>query len=385
MIKSYKVMLIPNNKQRSKFFQNAGCARFAYNWAISKMKDYYKNTGKFMNEFDLRKEFTKFKSNSEYTWLYQYSNDILKQVIKDAHLAYERFLKGISDFPKFKSRRKSEPSFYCDTFKIEFDSNHVKLEKIANSTRKNRRKLNWIRLAEKNRIPVNARYCNPRIVYDGLNWWITVGIEEEIIKSNKPYSDGIGIDLGVKDLIICSDNIKYKNINKSRKVKLIEKRKKRYQRSVSRKYLKNKKGESYCKTQNIKKIEKKVLKLNKRLTYIRTDYLYKCINDMINRKPRFIKMEDLNAKGMVKNHKIAKSVSEASFNKIKQILTYKCQKEGIELKLIDRWFPSSKTCSRCGNVKKELSLKERIYVCERCGFVIDRDYNASINILNYKF
>lgn len=385
MIKTYKVMLVPNNKQKSKFFQNAGCARFAYNWAISKIKDYYKETGKFINAFDLRKEFTKFKSEPNNKWLYSCSNDILKQSIKDAHLAYERFLKGLSDYPNFKSRRKSKPSFYCDTFKIEFDSNHVKLEKIANSTKKNRKKLNWIRLAEKNRIPIKTSYCNPRITYDGFDWWISVGIEEEYIKSDKPYSEGIGIDLGVKDLIICSNNITYKNINKTRKVKLIEKRKKRLQRSISRKYLKNKKGKSYCKTQNIKKIEKKVSKLNKRLTYIRTDYLYKCINDMTNRKPRFINMEDLNAKGMVKNHKIAKSVSEASFNKIKQILIYKCVQEGIDLRLIDRWFPSSKTCSKCGNVKKELKLSERIYVCECCGLVIDRDFNASINILNYKF
>lgn len=385
MIKSYKVMLIPNDKQRSKFFAISGACRFAYNWVIAKEKENYEQGNKFINQFDLRKEFTKLKSQEEFNWLYQYSNDALKQSIKDACMAFKKFFKGLVDYPQFKKKGKSTPSFYCDTFKIEFSKTHVKLEKIFNSKRKNRAKLNWIRLAEHNRIPINAKYYNPRITFDGLNWWISVGVEKDSSIDNQEYKDGIGIDLGIKNLLICSDGNTYKNINKSKKIKKIEKRKKRLQRNLSRKYLKNKKGEKWLKTQNIKKLEKKILKENRRLTNIRTDHLYKSINDIVNRKPRFINIEDLNAKGMMKNHKLAKSVNEASFNKIKQILTYKCNVKGIELRMIDRWFPSSKTCSNCGNIKKDLKLKDRVYICEACGISIDRDFNASINILRYKF
>ena len=385
MIRSYKVMLLPNNKQKSKFFATSGACRFAYNWAVVKEKENYEQGNKFINQFDLRKEFTKLKQQEEFNWMYQYSNNALKQSIKDACMAFEKFFKGLSDYPQLKKRGKSTPSFYCDTLQIEFNSTHVKLEKISNSTRKNRTKLNWIRLAEHNRIPVNVKYYNPRITFDGLNWWISVGVEEGNSIDNQEYTDGIGIDLGIKNLLICSDGKTYGNINKSKKIKKIEKRKKRLQRSLSRKYFKNKKGEKWLKTQNIKKLEKKVLKKNRRLTNIRTDHLYKSINDIVNRKPRFINIEDLNAKGLMKNHKIAKAISEVSFNKLKKILTYKCQKKGIELRIIDRWFPSSKTCSNCGNIKKDLKLKDRVYICEACGISIDRDYNASINILRYKF
>ena len=385
MIKSYKVMLISNNKQNSKMFGIAGACRFAYNWAIAKEKENYEKGNKFLNNYDLRKEFTKLKTQEEYKWLYQYSNNALKQSIKDACIAYDKFFKGLSDYPQFKKRGKSTPSFYCDTFKIEFSETHVKLEKISNSTKKNKAKLNWIRLAEHNRIPTNVKYYNPRITFDGFNWWISVGVEEEIKEDTQEYTEGIGIDLGVKSLLICSDGNTYKNINKSKKVKKIIKRRKRLQRSISRKYLKNKKGEKWLKTNNIKKTEKNVLKLNRRLLNIRTNHMYECLNDIINRKPRFINIEDLNAKGMMQNHKLARSVSEVSFNKIKQVLIYKCLKKGIELRLIDRWFPSSKMCSNCGNIKKELKLEDRIYICEKCGLVIDRDFNASINILRYKF
>ena len=385
MIKSYKIMLLPNNKQKSKLFGIAGATRFAYNWAIAKEKENYNNGGKFINQFDLRKEFTKLKNQEDYKWLYNYSNDALKQSIKDACIAFDNFFKGLSDYPKFKSKHKTSPSFYCDPFKIEFTDTHIKLEKISNSTKKNRAKLNWIRLAEHGRIPVNVKYYNPRITFDGLNWWFSVGVEDEIKKDTKEYSEGIGIDFGIKNLLICSDGNKFSNINKSKKVKSLEKRKKRLQRSISRKYQQNKKGEKFLKTNNIKKLEKKTLKINRRLTNIRTNHLYLCINDIINRKPRFINIEDLNVNGMLKNHKLAKAISEVSFNKLRNILTYKCKRNDIELRIIDRWYPSSKTCSNCGSIKKDLKLKERIYVCECCGLAIDRDYNASINILKYKF
>ena len=222
MIKTLKIMLIPNNKQKSRLFQSAGVARFAYNWALGREQENYKNGGNFLSDYDLRKEFTKLKSTEEYKWLNDYSNNITKQAIKDACLAYKRFFKGQSAFPKFKSRRKSKPSFYMDTDKIQFTDKTVKLEKITLSRKKNKQKLNWIRLAERNKIPTDTKYINPRITFDGINWWLSVGIEYAD-NTEIPVNDGVGIDLGIKDLAICSDIDKpYKNINKTQKIRKLK-------------------------------------------------------------------------------------------------------------------------------------------------------------------
>jgi len=177
MIKTIKVMLQPNNKQETKLFQSAGVARFAYNWAIEKQEKNYKTGGKFLPDGKLRQTFTVLKTSSEYKWLGNYSNNITKQAIKDACKAYKNFFAGRAEHPKFKSKKKSRPSFYVDTCKIQFTDTHVKLEKITTSRKKNRQKLNWVRLSEKGRIPTDAKYCNPRVTFDGINWFISVGIE----------------------------------------------------------------------------------------------------------------------------------------------------------------------------------------------------------------
>ena len=382
MIKSIKVMLIPNNKQKTKLFQCFGVSRFAYNWTLGKQQDNYKNGGKFISDNELRKEFTQLKKVKEYEWLNQYSNNIPKQAIKDACDSYKKFFKGYSKFPKFKSKKKSRPSFYVDNVKIQFTDTHVKLEKLSASTKRNKAKLNWVRLAEKGRIPTGCKYSNPRVTFDGINFWISVGIEVEDILE-KPKNNGIGIDLGVKDLAICSDNNTYKNINKTKEVKRLKKKKRRLQRKVSRKYLINKKGESYYKTSNIIKLENQLLKINHRLTNIRHNYLHQTTSEIINRKPMFISLEDLNVKGMMKNKHLAKAVQEQSFYEFKRIISYKANWNNIKIIEVPRFYPSSKTCSECGSIKKDLKLKDRVYECKECGCVIDRDYNASVNLMKY--
>ena len=376
-------MLNPNNKQISKLFQSAGVSRFAYNWTLGRQKENYNNGGKFLSDNELRKEFTILKKQDEYKWLNEYSNNIPKQAIKDACDSYKRFFKHQSQFPKFKSKRKSNPSFYVDNIKIKFTNTHVKLEKISASTKGNKAKFNWIRLCEKGRMPINCKYINPRVTFDGLNWWISVGLEYED-NIHKPTNKGIGIDLGIKDLAICSDGIVYKNINKTSKIKKLKKKKRRLQRKVSNKYLINKKGVCYIKTSNIIKLEKQLLKLNKRLTGIRTDYLHKTTTEIINREPMFIALEDLNVKGMMKNKHLAKAIQEQSFYEFKRIITYKALWNNIEIVDVPRFYPSSKTCSECGSYKKDLKLSDREYICEECGCVIDRDLNASINLANYQ-
>lgn len=308
MVKSLKIMLIPNNVQETKMFQYAGAARFAYNWALGREKENYENGGKFISDAELRKEFTKLRHTEEYSWLLNISNNVTKQAIKDACNAYMNFFRG-------------------------------------------------------------------------LHWWISVGVE--YTDSKEQLSDeGIGIDLGIKDLAVCSDTNKYKNINKLKKVKKLEKRKRRLQRKISRKYDKNKEGGSYCKTNNIIKSEKLLLKVNHRLTNIRKNYLHQTTSGIINRKPRFICIEDLNVRGMMKNKHLSKEVQNQGFFEFRKQLEYKCEAKGIQLITADRFYPSSKLCSCCGNIKKDLKLSDRIYKCE-CGNIIDRDFQAALNLKAY--
>ena len=293
-------MLIPNNKQKTKLIQCFGVSRFAYNWTLGKQQENYKNGGKFISDNELRKEFTKLKKTKEYEWLNQYSNNIPKQAIKDACDSYKRFFKGYSKFPRFKSKKKSRPSFYVDNIKIKFSDTHVKLEKLSNSTKKNKAKLNWVRLAEKNRIPTDCKYINPRVTFDGVNFWISVGIEYEN-NLELPTNEGIGIDLGIKDLAICSDKNIYKNINKTSKVKKIEKKRRRLQRQISRKYELNKQGDKFVKTNNILKEEKKIQKKRIKQENIKQDYFHKNSTMLVKTKPQCIVLEDLNIKGLMKN------------------------------------------------------------------------------------
>lgn len=313
MIKTIKVMLCPNNKQRTKLFECAGTARYAYNWTLWYQQTNYDFGYSFVNDIELRRILTVLKqSNPKFRWLNDYSNNIVKQAVKDACKAYKNFFSGIAKYPKFKSKRKSKPSFYADTSKIKFTETHVILEKLTESKKKSKQKFNAVKLAEKNKIPVNAKYSNPRVTFDGLNWWISVGIECSESTEN-PLNEGIGIDIGIKDLAICSDKRTYKNINKTEKVKKLKKKKRRLQRKISRKYNKNRKGVRYCKTKNILKSEKQLLKINHRLTNIRHNYLHQVTSEIISRKPKFIVLEDLNVNGMMKNKHLAKAVQEQCF------------------------------------------------------------------------
>lgn len=383
MIKSIKIRLKPNNKQKTKLFQMAGASRFAYNWALARQKENHEQGNKFLNDSVLRKEFTQLKKQEGFEWLNSISNNITKQAIKDACDAYIKFFKGLSKPPKFKSKRKSKPSFYQDTMKIRFNGTHVKLEKVAKSQKKNKAQLNWIRLVERCRIPFGegVKYYNPRISFDGLNWHISVGVDSEI-NYYPTQSEGVGIDLGIKDLAITSDEETFKNINKSKEIKKLEKKKRRLQRQVSRRYQYNKEGVRYKKTCNIIKSEKQLLKIHKRLTNIRHNYLHEITSSIVNRKPKFIVLEDLNVKGMMKNRHLAKAIQQQCFYEFRRQVEYKSNWNNIHFILADRWFPSSKLCSCCGKIKKDLKLSDRVYTCD-CGNVIDRDIQAALNLKAY--
>lgn len=384
MMKSFKVMLLPNNRQRTRLFQFAGTARFAYNWALRKEIDAHTAGEKFISNFDLRKEFTVLRNSAEYPWLRTISNNVTKQAIKDCVDAYQKFFKKQSGRPKFKSKRRGDFSFYQDTDKIRITATHVKLEAIATSKKRNKQQLNWIRLAERERIPVGVKYKEPRITFDGLNWWLSVAVEFPNPKPAENCGEALGIDLGIKNLATCSDGTTYPNINRTSTVCRLKKKQRRLQRSISRKYEMNKsKGESYSKTRNIIKSERKLLRIHHRLASIRQNYRHQITSEIIGRKPNSIVLEDLNVRGMMSNRHLAKAVQEQGFYEFRRQIEYKAAWTGLRVVIADRFYPSSKTCIACGNVKKNLRLSERIYHCENCGNEIDRDLQAAINLKRY--
>ena len=369
MILAKKVRLYPSEIQEQKLWQSVDTARFIYNWTLAKQEENYKNGGKFIPDGTLRKEITQLKKN-ELNWLSEVSNNVAKQAVKDACNVYKRFFKGLSGKPKFKTKKRSKKSFYNDNVKLKVKDNKlVNIEKVG-----------WIKTNEQ--LPIGVKYSNPRISYDNKYWYLSVAIEQEEVKEE--LTDvSLGIDLGLKDLAICSDGTVYKNINKTYVVRKIEKRLKRLQKQVSRKYEKNKKGKEYVKTKNIIKLEKQIQQVHRRLANIRNNYLHQTTTNIVKTKPYRVVIEDLAVSNMMKNKHLSDAIRKQGFYEFRRQLEYKCKFRGIELVVADRFYPSSKTCSQCGNIKKDLKLKDRVYKCS-CGLNIDRDLNASINLSKYK-
>ena len=369
MILAKKVRLYPSKMQERKLWQSVGTARFIYNWTLAKQEENYKNGGKFISDGILRKEITQLKKN-ELSWLSEVSSNVAKQAVKDACNSYKRFFKGLSNKPRFKSRKRSKKSFYNDNGKLKVkDGKLVNVEKVG-----------WIKANEQ--LPIGVKYSNPRISYDNKYWYLSVGIEQEEVKEELT-NVSLGIDLGIKDLAICSDGTVYKNINKTYIVRKIEKRLKRLQKQVSRKYEKNKKGKEYVKTKNIIKLEKQIQQIHRRLSNIRKNYLHQTTTSIVKTKPYRVVIEDLAVSNMMKNKHLSDAIRKQGFYEFRRQLEYKCKFRGIELVVADRFYPSSKSCSQCGKIKKDLKLKDRVYKCS-CGLNIDRDLNAIINLSKYK-
>ena len=370
MIKAIKVRLYPTKEQEVLMWRSVGAMRFVYNWTLDKQNENYKNGGKFINDGVLRKELTQLKKE-ELSWLKDLSSQLTTQAVKDACDSYKKFFKGLSKYPKFKSRKKSKASFYVRCNNLNPTETTVNFEKIGRIKIK------------PNQIPLAVKYSNPRCSYDGKYWYLSLGIEcnENQVELNQDLS--IGIDLGVKDLAILSTGQVYKNINKSCEMKRLYKKLKRLQRQVSRKYEMNRDGKKYIKTNNIIKLERQIKLVHRRIVNIRQNYNHHLTSNVIKQLPYRVVIEDLNVKGMMKNRHLSKAIAQQGFYEIRRQLEYKCKWNGIELVIANRFYPSSKTCSSCGNVKHNLKLSDRTYICEECGLVIDRDLNASINLANY--
>ncbi len=372
MIRELTIRLYPTKEQEILMCKHIGCMRFVWNWALNKQKRHYNKTRKQLSVTELEKELTKLKQTKEYSWLYEVSNTTLKESIIDLYKAYKKFFNG-GLFPKFKSKKRSEPRFYIRSDKIKFTKDAVNLEKIGKVQYKADYNIDLTQI---------TKLFNPRVKHNSRVWILTLGIEEEP-KKIKLNDFSLGIDLGIKELAITNiDKLDVKNINKTRKVKKLEEKLKKLQRQCSRKYEMNRKGGSYQKTKNIAKIEKKIKKLHNKLKNIRLNHIHQATSKMVQTRPSRVVMEDLNVSRIMNNKHLSKAVENQGFYTFVNQMKYKCEKYEIEFIQVPRFYPSSKTCSNCGNIKKDLKLSDRIYECE-CGFTCDRDKNASYNLANY--
>ncbi|MGE7272723.1 RNA-guided endonuclease InsQ/TnpB family protein [Brevibacillus panacihumi] len=365
MFLAKKVRIQPTPGQEQALWRSAGAARWVYNWTLAQQEDNYRRGRKFISDGVLRKKLTRLKRTVEYVWLNKISAQTTKQAVKDACDAYKRMFNGQSRKPNYKSKKRSKPAFYSRYYRFRTNGCQIYLEKIG-----------WIQTSEP--IPVSDKYCNPRISFDGKYWYVSVVIDME--QEQSELTDiTIGIDVGIKELAVCSNGMVFKNINKSAAVRKREKRLRRLQRKVSRKYEMNKEGNRFVKTCNIVKVEKSVRLLHRKLTNIRTNHIHQATNAIAKTKPGTVVMEDLNVRGMMRNRHLSRAIAEQKLHEFIRQMKYKCEKFGATFIQADKWFPSSKMCSSCGKVKSNLKLSDRIYECD-CGLVIDRDMNAAINL-----
>ena len=381
MLTSYKTEINPTFEQKQIINRTIGVCRFVYNFYLAHNKEIYNTENRFVSGMEFSKwlnnEF--IPNNQEYGWIKDVSSKSVKQSIMNAEKAFKMFFKGKSRFPKFKKKSKSDVKMYFvknNPKDCECERHRIKIPILG-----------WVRLKEKGYIPTTKQgyiIKSGTVSMKAGRYYVSVVVEE--LKTKKPVLNdfGIGIDLGIKELAVCSNGEIYKNINKTSRVRKLMKKLRREQRSLSRKYErykrqnKNTKGEAT--RQNIHKQKLKVQKLYHKLACIRTDYINKVISEIVKTKPLWITVENLNVSGMMKNRHLAKAIAQQKFYEIRTKLQIKCKALGIELRLADRFYPSSKTCHNCGNIQSDLKLSDRIYHCGKCGYIEDRDYNASLNL-----
>lgn len=403
---TYKVVIHPNNKQRTKILNTMNKCIECQNIVFDILNAHIKRKEKLPKCSEIRKLFTKIKKEKDTETInnrvgltkkeqrekhldvlfYDVSNDALKQMVKDTYNAFVRLFKKESKYPNRKTYKDNYKSFYVDPYKIRFTDSKVKLEKISNNQKENRTVLNYVSLAERKRIPTSVKYYNPRVVYDGYRFYIVVSVDDihAPIKQKKELEDKtIGIDLNISS-IVTSENKVYVSINKEKRVKKATRILKRMQRKASRKYeiaKKEKRKLRECK--NFIKNKKAIRRKQERLNNLRSDYINNVINDILTKPPKVIVVEDLDVKQMQQNKKISSLIQISSFSKFISKLKERCNNHNIEVKEADRYYPSSKMCSKCKNIKSKLLLSERIYKCSICNNKINRDLNAAINLANY--
>ena len=379
LLKSFKTEINPTEEQKARIRRTIGTCRYVYNFYLGHNKALHDNGEKFMTgkDFSLWLNNKYIPDNPDKTWIREVYSKAVKKSIEDGCTAFTRFFKHQSDFPKFKKKGKSDVKMY-------FVRNNPK-DCQCERHRLKIPTLGWVRIKEKGYIPTTKDGYMIRsgtVSVKAGRFYVSVLVEIPDVNIDNSSNEGIGIDLGLKDFAIISNGKTYRNINKSAGLKKLEKQLIREQRSLSRKYENLKKGESTQRA-NIQKQRLKVQKLHHKMDNIRTDYINKTIAEIVKTKPSYITIEDLNVKGMMKNRCLSKAVASQKFYEFRTKLKAKCDENGIELRVADRFYPSSKTCHHCGSVRKNLKLSDRIYRCE-CGYVADRDLNAALNLKDAK-
>ena len=375
LLKSFKTEINPTEDQKVKIRKTIGTCRFIYNFYLAHNKELHESGKKFMSSSQFRvwlnNEF--LPSYPEYSWIKEAYSKSVTQAVNNGQTAFKRFFDYKSAFPKFKKKGRSDVKMY-------FVRNNPK-DCLCERHRIKIPSLGWVRIKEKGYIPTTKDgyvIKSGHVSIKADRYYVSVLIEIPDRRTANNSSKGIGIDLGLKDFAIVSNGKTYKNINKSAKLRKLEKKLIREQRSLSRKYENLKKGESTQK-RNIQKQRLKIQKLHHRIDNIRTDYINKTIAEIVKTKPSHITIEDLNVSGMMKNKHLSKAVASQKFYEFKTKLLAKCKENGIELRVVDRWYPSSKTCHCCKNIKKDLKLSDRLFRCD-CGYIEDRDFNAALNL-----
>ena len=375
LLKSFKTEINPTEEQKVKIRKTIGTCRYIYNFYLAHNKELHDNGEKFMSgkSFSVWLNNEYLPQNPDKLWIKEVSSKSVKRSIENGCVAFTRFFKHQSAFPNFKKKGRSDVKMY-------FVKNNPK-DCRCERHRINIPSLGWVRIKEKGYVPTTKDgyvIKSGHVSIKADRYYVSVLIEIPNNKIANNSNKGIGIDLGLKDFAIVSNGKTYKNINRSTRIKKLEKQLIREQRSLSRKYENLKKGESTQRA-NIQKQKFKVQKLHHKMDNIRTDYMNKTIAEIVKTKPSYITIEDLNVKGMMKNRYLSKSVASQKFYEFRAKLPSKCNENGIELRVVARWYPSSKMCHRCGRIKRDLKLSDRIYRCE-CGYVEDRDFNAALNL-----
>lgn len=375
MLKSFKTEIDPLEEQKAKIRRTIGTCRYIYNFYLAHNKALYDKDGRFMSgkAFSVWLNNEYIPGNPEYAWIKEVSSKSVKKSIEDANTAFVRFFRHQSGFPQFKKKDKSDVKMYFvrnNPKDCSCERHRIKLPTLG-----------WVRLKEKGYIPTTM---DGYVIKSGTvstragRYYVSVLVEVSEVKNADKFQEGIGIDLGLKEFAIVSNGKTYKNINKSTKIKQLEKQLRREQRCLSRKNENIKKGEPTQRA-NVQKQKLKVQKLHHRINNIRTDYINKTIAEIVKTKPSYITIEDLNVSGMMKNRHLSKAVASKKFCEFRTKLKGKCEENSIELRVADRFYPSSKRCHCCGSIKKDLKLSDRIYRCS-CGYTVDRDFNASLNL-----
>ena len=375
LLKSFKTEINPSEEQKVRIYNTIGTCRFIYNFYLSHNKELYDKGEKFMssNKFRLWLNNEFLPDNPDKMWIKEAYSKAVTQAVNHAQTAFKKFFDHKTAFPRFKKKGKSDVKMY-------FVRNNPK-DCRCERHRINIPSLGWVRIKEKGYIPTTK---DGYIIKSGTvsikagRFYVSALVEVPDRKITEPFNEGIGIDLGLKEFAVVSNGRIYKNINRSARIRKLEKQLIRKQRRLSRKYEDLKKGETTQKA-NIQKQKRKVQKLHHRIQNIRTDYMNKIIAEIVKTKPSYITIEDLNVKGMMKNRHLSKAVASQKFYEFRRKLQVKCAEKGIELRIADRWYPSSKKCHCCGSINKELKLSDRIYRCG-CGYVEDRDFNAALNL-----